>query len=381
MRNVLVPERTVVAAGILGLIGSIFVFKYAGRYASIMEIGALLYFVVFISAIRFLVFVQEKRKLRVTPTTYLIILLSISAAAMVAVIVLPEKSGVSRLPALSAWLHRFLNGEFPYQDPSNPSGFPVLFFLALPFYYLGNLGFIEALGILVFGLAILKLGRPGAQTASTQLIVLLLLPTTYYEIVTRSELFFNMSIILALIIIARDLLDVRKVDIRFIGLAVLFGLALSTRSVVGLVYAMFVAFRFGKENVRNGFLFSLMVIGVFGLTLVPFMVWDLHAFRAHGPLAIQLAYVSTGTILGAIVLAVLLGLAAKNVEDVLYYSGIVLFGIVLLAFVTRAAEVGFQVAVFKHGFDIGYFIFSVPFLVSVLRIEPQIGNPAVSRHL
>ncbi len=376
-----VADRCRIAVLVLGFIGAIFVFKYAGRRASIMEVGAFFYLIAFVAAVRFLSMLADNYKLPVSARSYLLFLFLVTLVSAVAVVVLPEKSGVTRLPALSGWLRRLLSGEFPYGIAQNPSAFPALFLIALPFYWLGNLGLLEVVGILIFGLSLLSFEGRTSRIAWMQLLVLLLLPTTYYEIVTRSELFFNMSMILALLIMANNQLDLRKLDFKFIGVAILMGLALSTRSVVGLVYVIFVAYSFRRGKFRNVLLFSVVVMIVFCLTLIPFVAWNFRVFMSHGPFAIQFSYVSTWTIIGAILLALIVGVLARSLTDVVYYSGLLLFGIVSVAFAADVADIGLYSAVFRNGFDVGYFIFCVPFLVSVLGTSQHCGNSISSKQL
>ncbi len=286
----------------------------------------------------------------------------------------PEKTGVTRFPALLGWLHHFLEGKFPYGISSNPSAFPSLFFLAIPFYYLGNLGLLEVSGILIFGLIAMRIHKRSPNTALLILVILMLLPTTYYEVLTRSELFFNMSLVLAIVTLADEHLDSAKVNPEFFTLAVLLGLGLSTRSVVGVIYTVFVVFKFRNGAIKNGLLFSMTVMATFCLTIVPFMIWNMPAFLSHGPFGVQFAYVSGWTIVVALAASIIFGLVAKNLLDVIYYSGIVLFGLVSFAFAVRLGEVGFSAAIFKNEFDVGYFIFCVPFFLTILGTDTFAGS-------
>lgn len=254
----------------------------------------------------------------------------------------------------------------------NPSPLPVLFFLALPFYLIGNLGFLEVAGILFLGAAALKMDRADSRRASVQLVTLLLLPSTYYELITRSELLFNISLVVLVLLLADETVVTGETDLKFFAIAVVMGLILSTRTVVGLAYASFVVFKFRKGNFSSAVLFSLLVISTFCLTLAPFMIWNFREFVLDGPFAVQFGYVSLPVMIFSLALAVIIGFVSESIEGLFYLSGLLIFALVLWAFVGRAIQVGFADAVFGSRFDVGYFILCVPYLILSIgaRLDP-----------
>ncbi|UCD93668.1 MAG: hypothetical protein JSU69_07810, partial [Candidatus Zixiibacteriota bacterium] len=54
----------------------------------------------------------------------------------------PATIAVGRFPALRDWIEKLLDGEFPYLSGVRPSGFPFLFMIAMPFYFIGDLGLL-----------------------------------------------------------------------------------------------------------------------------------------------------------------------------------------------------------------------------------------------
>lgn len=281
---------------------------------------------------------------------------------IVSVYILPENSRVARLPAMSEWLQCFLHGVFPYGNSTNPSGFPVLFLLAMPFHYLGNYGLLEAAGIWLFGVTILKNRQGNIRTTWTQFLILLLLPTVYYEIVTRSELFFNMSLALAFLAIADFSLTANRINFRFVWMAVAFGLVLSTRLIVAPAYIIFVLYKF-KESHKEGVVFSLIAVSTFALTLLPFLMWNPTAFFSRGPLRVQFAHLPGWGVFVTVAVSLIFGYLSKNMKAVASYSGMTIFAAVALGFVWSVCRLGFTQVIFKDRFDIGYFILCVPFLL------------------
>lgn len=355
--------RNRVSFVVLGLVGAIFVFKYSSRAFSHPIAAAAAYFLIFLLFVSFVSRLALRRNVKVSLRSYVLTVAVPTVLAVAAVFLFPERSDVSRLPAIAGWLSAMSRGHYPYGIAVNPSAFPGLFLIASPFFLAGNLGLVEVAGIILFAYAAWKLGSSRTGLPFLQLAILLLLPTTYYELITRSELLFNMSLVAALLMLGDEYIDPASVDFRFVGIAVLFGLALSTRSVVGLLYAPYVVYKFRLKYIRNAVLFSGLTVAIFFLTLLPFMIWNMHDFVTDGPFAVQFGYVSTPVVVVSLLLSILVGFGVKNLNELFFFSGVILFGLVLWALIARIIQVGFGQAIFVNKFDVGYFIFSIPFLI------------------
>lgn len=370
-------RKNFVAGVVLGFVGSIFIFKYGARHSALLGLTAVLYLPVFLLAVGWISGHRTKIRSDISRKTNLYLLALVTLISAVLVMTLPEKSDVSRLAAISGWLKNFLDGHFPYGISVNPSPLPVLFFLALPFYLVGNPGLLEVAGVLFLGIAVLRMNRDDTRRASAQLLTLLLLPSTYYELVTRSELFFNVSLVILVLMLADEAVMPGKTDLKFFGIAVAMGLALSTRTVVGLAYASFVVFKFRSGNFKNGLRFSFVVMLTFCLTFVPFIIWNFHEFVLDGPFAVQFGYVSFPVMMVSLGMAAIVGFVSEGIEEVFYLSGLLVFGLVLWAFIQRSVLIGLADAFFGSRFDVGYFILCVPYLV--LSIGDRL-TPVVPAH-
>jgi hypothetical protein len=363
-----VSRRNLLSISILAFIGGIFVLKYVSRYSCYAGLLSLLYF-----AWYFAVFFFVAGKFRVSEglntNVYRSFLGVLIVASVAAVHYFPEASRVARLPAIKSWLNYLFSGKFPYDSPAAPSGFPFLFFLAMPFYLAGNLGYIEVLGIVIlFGYILLR--YPGTTLGDIWLrsLLFLFLPTIYYEFLVRSELLFNMTLVIALIVFTWARVSPFKRDAFFFLTAILYGLVLSTRSVVLVPYSIFLIFLF-RTNIINGLVFLGVMCVPFLLTLVPFALWDMNAFLARGPFTIQAGHFP---LLGSIMffwLAAFAGLKAKDIRDVMFSSGIMLFAIVAAKFVLTIRSYDLYKAVFMDQMDIAYFIFCIPFLILSVQLE------------
>lgn len=353
-------DRNTIAIAILAFSNSLFVFKYAGRHG--LSFLAIIYFLVFLMTVKTSMILNVKLTKYPNRKYFVLFIVLTVFLVILSVYVLPENSRVGRLPAMSEWLQSFLHGVFPYGSPTKPSGFPVLFLLAIPFHFLGNYGLLEAAGIGLFGITILKNREGDIRTTWTQFLILLLLPTVYYEIVTRSELFFNMSLALALLALADFSLTVNRDNSRFAWMAVAFGLVLSTRLIVAPVYMIFVLYKF-RESHKEAVVFSLIAISTFALTLIPFLIWNPAAFLLQGPFRVQFAHLPGWGVFVTFVMSLIFGYLSKNMKAVASYSGMAIFAAVALGFAWSVCKLGFIQVIFNDRFDIGYFILCVPFLL------------------
>ena len=353
--------RNAVSIVLLAFVGAVFLVKYAARYVDVYLLLGGLYVGGFASVFLALRSVQLERYRLLNGKTFAATLVVFAAALAVLIIVLPEASRVGRFIALKEWIGDLFGGRFPYNASTKPSGLPFLFVLVMPFYLIGNLGYLEVAGLLLFGAALMA-HRARLADRWSGLALLLLMPPFWYEVLTRSELFFNMVLVLFLIIVAERYVAPHRVDTAFLVLAVSFGLVVSTRTIVTCVYLLYVVFRF-RESLRNGILFFAVGVAAFALTLVPFVLWDAQRFIEAGPFRMQFRYAPLWLAGAFAAVSVWLGWKARNLDDVLFFAGVVPFAIVATPFAATLVERGFHGTIIEDNFDVAYFIFALPFLL------------------
>ena len=374
--------KNFIAASLLSLVGAVFVLKFSARigFASHFSyVLALAYATIYTSFISIaLKFTLSRHLPRVGRPLLLAVSLILVIGAIGIVVLTPETSRVSRLAGIAEWVNRFLSGRFPWglDTMTWPSGLPFLFMLALPFHCAGNVGFLEVIGIALFCAALWYRHRENSSWVGLiSLAALLFLPSVTYEVLVRSELLFNMMLIIVLIVVSERYLDTKKFNLPFFVLATFFGLGLSTRTIVGLIYAAYYLYKF-RRDIVHGLVFSFVTLSVFGLTLLPFIVWSPRVFFAEGPFSIQMSYLPLTQVVPFILLAALAGWRSSKIEDLFFWTGAILFAIVAAAFLTKAIHVGFPGAVFADKFDISYFIFCTPFLALSLEGSPVLPERA-----
>ncbi len=356
-----------ISLSIIGIISGLYVFKYSAVYYKLPGLITAVYLLVFFIFILSLDKINLNQIFFINKRFFIFVTALLVFDAFCWVTFVPRIGQVGRLPAIVDWLHRFFSAEFPYNSPYTPSGFPFLFFLSIPFYFIKKVGYLEIFGLLFFSYWIINSYRTNKETVF-KIIIPLLSPVIYYELAVRGELFANMMLAITAIFLAEKYFQPGELNLRFFLFAILFGLVLSTRSVVGLVYAIYFLYLFRFE-IPKGIIFTLSVSIVFGLTLLPFIIWDPHSFFHNGPFAIQsfLSYLPIWVIFIFLILSIYASWSVGDIQDVFFASGLMLFLPVLLSMIIKIIQHGFYNAVVNDIFDLSYFVFCVPFFVFALK--------------
>lgn len=351
------------AFAIYGLINALFVYKYTSRITSQPWATSLLYLIV---VTLFILLLFKKNKFRPGLKTENVIYFSMIAFLAILFTLFmfhfdPEKIRVGRYPAMYDWITKFFNSEFPYTSPTNPSGFPFLFVLAMPFYFLGDLGFLQIFSFLIF--AVLVHLRYGGNSINRFRCIFLLItaPIFLYEIVVRSELFSNMVIVMLYLAIL-EAFSRRASHIGLFFLGIIGGLLLSTRGIVLLIYIPVLGYFFKRQIINHGLFFLSMFVGFF-LSLVPFLIWDWTYFINSGPFSVQLSYVPNWLLILSIAASVACALTSRSLKRIYSSVSFVLFGVIGAAFILAVFNLSWYKAVLGSGFDIAYFCFALPYLL------------------
>jgi len=296
----------------------------------------------------------------------------LSAAALILYFAFPVDARVGRLPAINEWLRRIFSGEFPYGGPTNPSGLPFLFVLASPFYLINNAGLLSLLGILLI-FVIIYVTSATKKEIIFKSAVLLLLPTTYYEFIVRSELAFNSVIYIFLLIFLTKKTNPGKVDFAFIAGAVAAGCIFATRLLIPVIFIIWLLYFF-RFYTAKGFVYLLISAAVLILWILPFYFWNTEIFITRGPFAIQSVYLPYWSLAIVLLMIVVAGWSISDFREVLFSTGLILFITTTLSFVFTIYREGFDVSFHGSRSDLSYYVLCVPFLISVLKERTEARN-------
>lgn len=351
---------------IIGFIGTLFACKYLLRIFLPWTPAALVYFVIYglqIGIISQLVARGAGKK------SFKWIALPLVAFWIGALIVVFFKIDASELKvdrwsALDHFWRTLMNGQYPYQAKShldhNISGFPGLFLLAAPFYFLGDVGLMQFAGWIGFAVLFQKIFR---RTRIFWFLFMLLigLPAFLYEIECRSDLFTNM-VVVAWAIYLCSKPSLTQGGLLFLW-AMVWGLLLSTRGVVVIPLVLFSAHFFRVRGLWTMIGFGTLVTSVFLATFAPFYVWDSMLFWEHNPFYVQSGNIPSWLLAMVILVSCYLGWTDKTGNLFFRQTGMVLFATVLICLGLKADEVGIGNAIINNQFDISYFSLSLPFLL------------------
>lgn len=376
MKGYRISTTDVCASAIYGLINALFVYKYTARITSQPWAMSLLYLILIGLFIIFLYHITEfKFSSKAQNLIYLFMIVCVAILLTILMFQFdPGKIRVGRYPALYDWITELLNSEFPYASHTRPSGFPFLFIMAMPFYFLGDLGFFQIFSFLLFAFIVYLRHRMERENRFRVVFLLVTSPLFLYEIVVRSDLFSNMVVImLYLAILEIYLPKMRGLALCLLG--IMGGLLLSTRGIVLLIYIPVLAYLFRGQIVKGSYFFLSMLVG-FSLTLIPFLIWDFDYFINFGPFSVQLSYVTSWLLILSIAVSVYCALTIRSLTRIISSISFVLFGVICVAFIMAVLGFGWFQTVLGDGFDISYFCFTLPFLLISLDLsEKRISPP------
>lgn len=364
------------SASVLIAINCLFAFKYLSRVTDLAAIAVL---VLAFGQFLFYYYLSNKTLVKkcYNPALLLLLILILCLVVLANLKIPLESLNVDRHSVISSFIEALFNGEYPYYAKShmgNPPGpMPFYFLLAYPFYALGLLSALSAVGYFCFAFIL----KSKSKHRHGIFLIFLLLSSfpMLWEILSRSNIFsYSSFIVFALLIFSKF----RSFTlIQGVTIGILLGLLLSTRSIYILAYVIF----FIPElipNINKKILPVLVpAILSFALTFLPFILFYKDDFFTMNPFVIQSGFLipSSFTIL-FIFLAFIFSFFVKGLSDKFFYSGLSLCLSILIYAVYHIIHFGLTEAFINSKVDISYFIFCMPFLMmSMVLNENKEINP------
>lgn len=290
-----------------------------------------------------------------------------------------ETLNVDRWSVITSFWDNFFKDQYVYFAKSvagNPPGpMPFYYILALPFYFIGELGWYSVLGFFVFYF-ILIYTKKSFEIRFLFLLLILISPFYLWEIMTRSNIFLNGCLVLfSIVYLLKSLEENFSRKIVFNGIII--GLLLSTRNVLVIPYI--VVFLFALKNNRIKILETVYVgilsVIVFALTFIPFVWNHLSDFKIMNPFIIQSGYLMpTEYSIFCVLISYGSFWFGKEKNDVYFFSGLLLFFPIVLHYFYQISLHGFVETFFNSRADISYFILCIPFFVYYLVLNSTNKN-------
>ena len=286
-----------------------------------------------------------------------------------------ESLNVDRWSVITSFWNNYFSDQYVYYAQSHlgnyPGPMPFYFILALPFYLIGELGFLSLAGILVFyGLIkYMKIVSPYPV-----LFILLITTSPFYlwEVLVRSNIFLNAVLIACSLILFFKMENYASLKNQlFIGGII--GLLLSTRNVFALCYIIFFlhTIRTGQLSLKSAIRIGAISVLVFISTFLPFVIGFRDDFLQMNPFIIQSSFLMPfGWVVTAILCSCFMFLFCKQNADVFFYSGVILFITIMLHFVYHALSTSVYISLIQESsIDVSYFILCIPFFLCYLLYE------------
>ncbi len=350
---------------LLAFINALFTYKYSIRISQYAFALTAIYSMLFVS-IPFIVKLILHEKLS---RIFLYTVIAVYCLADIYFIYAtdPLKLNVDRWSVITSFWDYGFSGKFPYQAKSHlgnaPGPFPFYFVMALPFYFMHQIGYFSLAGLFVLLYFIFRQKADIKEKASITMLVLLS-TSVIWELTTRSTMLVNSSLIL---VYAWWLLSIKVFNVKnlIIG-GIAGGLLLSTRSLVLIPLVVIYSNLFLKERKwKEALILGTVLTITFILTLLPFALWDYKLFILYNPLTLQGDFLPGPVIPIFMLLCLIVGLFIKVRANIYFYCGLMLFLIMAIYFVYRMITVDAS-AFMEDKIDISYFIFSMPFLFAAL---------------
>ena len=289
----------------------------------------------------------------------------------------PFSLQVDRWSALHNFLTGMLSGEYPYGYPTHLGGygspFPVWQMFHLPFCLLGNVGLSIFVVTVAFIVTIYFCRSSKAALVAT--ILLCVSPAFWYEIAVRSDLVTNML----LVAIIAEWLVCKQIKLTpyIIPIGVLSGLILSTRFIAIIPICVIYGYEFLKMGWKKQLVFLFTTLGTFGLTFLPFILWDGSTllFFEYNPFVLQTRQGSWVVLLLFAIIAIAITIYQKgSIKHRTAYTGLLLTTLVTMAFIEKMYQQNLWKDLYSSAFDITYLSTALPFYIEFLAHSLSLGK-------
>ena len=376
-------EKTLLILIYLG-INNLFIFKYGIRQNYIDVLYLLLVFPLVI----FLIFYSVNRY-NFNPKNskiiyFFIVLLFFSFSIVLNILIDGNNLNVDRWSAMDVSISAILDGKYPYMQLDHLNGrssnLPGLILIGLPFYLLGNVGYLQSFTFLLFAYTLHKTIN---NYKAKILGILLLISSLFYlwEVFVKSDLMSNFIIILCFITLWYKKYNNQELKKPFL-LGVLTSFVFFTRlvSIIPLIIFLFNAFI--KSSVLKKILF--MISSILTISILSFIVLkncpSLNVFKNYNPFSLQNRQLPL--IISVIMIIIPFFYSKKSITlaSLIKYCLIFISVPIFFSFFLSVFKYGLHDIIYNSVFDLSYFNILTPFLIYyiALRYNKTLGMSKIN---
>jgi hypothetical protein len=363
------PFGTIIPLAVFCVINLLFIVKYSSRISWLPTLIFSLVYIAFCSMVIPCVRKIPNRFLA-RRNAFLIIGLFILASLTALWLLKPETLRVDRWGVITSFLDDLFLGKYPYDAKSNlgnpPGPFPFYYIIALPFYLVNGIGLLTLTALAVF-FAFLNKKSTDDRTFFLQTILLAASPAMAWEIMVRSTIFVNFSlVILYAFWLEKSVLSKEPRRVALPGLVG--GLLLSTRAIAAIPVVCYLSYALlRKKDVAGYFRMCAAMAAGFCITFVPLLFWGWDSFIRQNPIVLQASFVPPVITVCFLFISFSSGFFLKDFNGWLRFCGVLVFLIVATSMILTLFDTGWNRALFGSEFDISYFIFCIPFIIASLQ--------------
>lgn len=287
------------------------------------------------------------------------------AVLCVAIFSNPYHLNVDRWSALWFTIDSTLAGRYPYNVVTHLgnhcSTMPAWMAFHIPFRLAGCLGMSLVLSLILFVMAIKS--RFGLTAATKTMLVIVVCPSFWYEIVVISDLQTNFFLLASFLCWATSESRLSSKKNLYVTAAIA-GLFLSTRLTVCIPLLFFLFPVWHSRPLSQKLFLPLICISVYAATLAPFVFWNgsTGSFAGSNPFYVQtIQYDGWAILFLFTVSAALLAGYNRNTRSKFANSAIMLFSFIAYIFTAQYICSGFSEDLFSYRYDYAYLAQSLPF--------------------
>jgi hypothetical protein len=278
-----------------------------------------------------------------------------------------------RWSAMEAAIKALLNNEYPYSATDHLNGrtsnLPTLIIIGIPFYLIGNIGYLQSFSFLLFIVLLIKV-FDNYKVRLFALALLIFSASYGWEIYSKSDLISNIIISALFVTIIQKRYDSGKKSDPVL-LAFLSASLVLTRLVVIIPLALLLVKIFLKYSVKNKARFGIAAI--LCVAILSFIVFrNYHTFnnlKIYNPFELQNRQLPFIISVILIVIPIIYSYRIKNLNHLIKSSTVLLSVPVVLSFSLTLLRNGIDNSILNSAFDISYFNIISPFLIIYLALS------------
>lgn len=353
-------------------INCLFVVKYTSRLHQFNEYILILLYAFIISLFTFL-YLKVDYKSYYKSIFIIVVSIFFAFTIFLNITIDGNTLNIDRWSAMEVAVKALLNGEYPYSAIDHLGGrtsnLPSLIFIGVPFYVMGNIGFLQSFTFVLF-IYILYVTFDSYKDRLFCLLLLVLSPAYLWEIYVKSDLMSNFIFILLFLVIIQNKI-LKKSELNIFILSFIATSLVLTRLIAIIPISLLLFSKLFKYSFREKMTFAItsFLTAILFLFLCFYNVNNFEHFKQHNPFELQNRQLPVLVSFLTILFPILYSFRIKDLTSLIKSSTFFLLLPISIAFILSMMKNGISKTIFDSYFDISYFNISLPFLLIYIVLE------------